>query len=600
MSKYRTLFAYARPQRRFFIVIFALTVMASAFVALQPWPMKLVVDNVLGGKPLAASARRAFETFSLDTSRTGLLVTAVAGGLILFLLSSALDAVLAWSWTVAGRRMVYDLAEDLFARLQRRSLLFHNRTSIGDTMVLITKDSWSVYQVFDTLLFAPAHALLSIIGMIILMAQLDGVLTILALVIAPFMIGASFLVGKPLRAAAKLKREIETRIQSHIQQTLTGIPVVQAFAQEEREHARFEQFADAVIRAQQRSTLVGSVNSLSSGLITTLGTGVILWVGAHHVMAGTLSIGSILVFLVFLTSLQTQMKVFANIHTALQGFSASIDRVIDILQSAPEIADASDRIDLAAVRGQIRMENVTFGYELGRPVLRGVTLEVQPGETVALIGETGAGKSTLVSLIPRFADVWDGRVLIDGKDVREVRLKTLRQQIAIILQEPFLFPLSIAENIAYGRPDASREEIEEAARAANAHDFIQSLPQGYETVIGERGATLSGGERQRLSIARALLKNAPILILDEPTSALDAETEHSILQALHRLMEGRTTLLIAHRLSTIRRAGRIIVLKAGRIVEAGTHEQLLALDGSYARLHNLQFDTRKQVASAAG
>src|SRR5439155_12132835 len=243
----------------------------------------------------------------------------------------------------------------------------------------------------DTLLFAPAHALLSIIGMIILMAQLDGVLTILALVIAPFMIGASFLVGKPLRAAAKLKREIETRIQSHIQQTLTGIPVVQAFAQEEREHARFEQFADAVIRAQQRSTLVGSVNSLSSGLITTLGTGVILWVGAHHVMAGTLSIGSILVFLVFLTSLQTQMKVFANIHTALQGFSASIDRVIDILQSAPEIADASDRIDLPAVRGQIRMENVTFGYELGRPVLRGVTLEVQPGETVALTGETGAG-----------------------------------------------------------------------------------------------------------------------------------------------------------------------------------------------------------------
>ena len=219
---------------------------------------------------------------------------------------------------------------------------------------------------------------------------------------------------------------------------------------------------------------------------------------------------------------------------------------------------------------------------------------------MALIGETGAGKSTLVSLIPRFADVWDGRVLIDGHDVREVRLKTLRQQIAIILQEPFLFPLSMAENIAYGRPDASCKQIEEAARAANAHDFIQSLPQGYDTVIGERGATLSGGERQRLSIARALLKNAPILILDEPTSALDAETEHSILEALHRLMEGRTTVLIAHRLSTVRRADRIVVLKAGRIVETGTHAQLLALEGAYAHLHNLQFDTPKQVASTAG
>ena len=513
MSKYRSLFAYARPQRRFFIVIFALTVLASAFVALQPWPMKLVVDNVLGGKPLPPFAQRAFETFSLGTGRTGLLVIAVAGGLMLFLLSSALDAVLAWSWTVAGRRMVYDLAEDLFARLQRRSVLFHNRTSIGDTMVLITKDSWSVYQVFDTLFFAPAHALLSMIGMIILMAQLDATLTILALVIAPFMIGASFLVGKPLRAAAKLKREIESRIQSHIQQTLTGIPVVQAFAQEEREYSRFEQFADAVIRAQQRSTLVGSVNSLSSGLITTLGTGVILWVGAHHVIAGTLSIGSILVFLVYLTSLQAQMKIFANIHTALQGFSASIDRVINVLHSAPEIAESPNAIDLPTARGQIRMENVTFGYDLGRPVLRGITLEVQPGEMVALIGETGAGKSTLVSLIPRIYDAEPGTVLIDGRPIREYPLATLRHNIGFVPQETFLFSETIRENIAFGVQKASDEKVQWAAEAANIAGEIKSFPEQYKTLVGERGITLSGGQKQRTAIARALIAQPTRTIL---------------------------------------------------------------------------------------
>lgn len=599
MSKYRTLFAYARPQRRFFILIFVLTVTASSFVALQPWPMKLVVDNVLSGKALPPLAARILETLSLESGRTTLLILGIIGGLLLFLLSSVADALLAWSWTVAGRRMVYDLTEDLFARLQRRSLLFHRRAMVGDTMLLITRDSWSVYQLFDTLFFGPLHALLSIVAMIILMAQLDGLLTILALLIAPFMIGASFLAGKPLRAAARLKRDIERRIQSHIQQTLTGIPVVQAFAQEDREYARFEQFADAVIRTQQRSTLVGSVNSLSSGLITTLGTGAILWIGARHVMAGSLSVGSILVFLVYLTSLQAQMKAFANIYTALQGFSASTNRVVEAVQSTPELAEASDALDLPPVRGHIRLENVAFGYEPGRPVLRGLSLEVQPGETVALIGESGAGKSTLVSLIPRLADVWDGRVLIDGHDVRQLRLRSLRQQIAMVLQEPFLFPISVAENIAYGRPDASRKQIEDAARAAKAHDFIQALAQGYDTVIGERGVTLSGGERQRLSIARALLKDAPILILDEPTSALDAETEHSILEAL-RLMQGRTTLLIAHRLSTIRQADRIVVLKGGRIVETGTHDQLLALQGSYAHLHNFQFDRGKQVAGSTG
>src|SRR5437667_5872365 len=567
MLKYRRLIQYARPPWRFFTFIFILTVAASAVAALQPLPLAFLTDHVLGEIPLSSSVRAFFDALSLEPTPARELGLAVLGGLILFGLNSMFEIGLTWAWTLGGRRMVYALAEDLFARLQRRSLLFHRRSSVGDTMGRVATDSWAAYQVMDTLVFAPGHALLTTVVIAVLMAQLDLTLMVSALVIAPFMVGASFLVGKPLRAAAKLKREIESRIQSHIQQTLTGIPVVQAFVQEEREHEQFQRFADAAIAAQQRSTLIGSINSLSSGLITTLGTGAILWVGARHVLDGRLTLGSILVFLVYLTSLQTQMKDLAEVYTKLQGLSASVDRVLEILETDSDVRQKPDAVSLSVVRGLVQIENVVFGYEPGRPVLRGVSLEAHPGQTLAIVGTTGAGKTTLVNLLPRFFDPWEGRVLIDHHDLREVQLKSLRDQIALVLQEPFLFPLSIAENIAYGRPAASSAEIERVARAAHVHEFIARLPQGYDTVIGERGATLSGGERQRVAIARALLKDAPILILDEPASALDAETERLIFQALENLMKGRTTFLIAHRLSTVRQADRIAVLKDGWVAE---------------------------------
>ena len=311
-----------------------------------------------------------------------------------------------------------------------------------------------------------------------------------------------------------------------------------------------------------------------------------------------LTIGGILVFLVYLNSLQAQMRTLAGVHTALQGLSANVDRVVEVLEAAPEVSDKPGAVVLPRVRGRVQIENVTFGYESNHAILHAVALAVEAGETLAIIGSSGAGKTTLVNLIPRFFDPWQGRVLVDGRDLREVPLQSLRSQIALVLQEPFLFPISIAENIAFGRPDAARAEIEAAARAANAHEFIQRLPLGYDTVIGERGITLSGGERQRLSIARALLKDAPILILDEPTSALDAETEQSILQALERLVAGRTTFIIAHRLSTIRRASRIALLENGTIAEIGTHPELLARGQLYARLHSIQFDLKQPVVDA--
>jgi ATP-binding cassette subfamily B protein/subfamily B ATP-binding cassette protein MsbA len=327
---------------------------------------------------------------------------------------------------------------------------------------------------------------------------------------------------------------------------------------------------------------------LATGLVTTAGRGLVLYAGARQVMAGTLTVGGLLVFLAYLGTLQDQIGQFAGIYAKLQGARARIDRVTEVLDAEPEVRDRPGVPPLPPARGHMRIEEVTFAYEPGRPVLKDVSLEARPGEVVALVGHTGAGKTTLASLVPRFFDPDRGRVTIDGHDLREVQLKSLREQVSLVLQESFLFPITLAENIAYGRPHASQEEIVQAAKAANAHPFIERLPEGYDTPVGERGATLSGGERQRIAIARALLKDAPILILDEPTSALDAETEALLLQALDRLMAGRTTLIIAHRLSTIRNADRVFVLDHGELVEEGTHEELVEHDGRYASFYRLQ------------
>ncbi|MFM1770855.1 MAG: hypothetical protein RJA22_3384 [Verrucomicrobiota bacterium] len=588
-SALRWLARYLGPQRRRFLLISALTLAASGLAVLTPWPLKLVADHVLGRQPLPGP----LANLGLSPGSGGLLLAAVLGGIGLYALTAAVEALLAFTWTRVGRRLVSTLAEDLFARLQRRSLVFHTRHPVGDTLSRVTGDSWCVWQFADQVVFAPAHALLTMSLMLFLMARLDPWLTLLAAAVAPFVVGSAFLVGKPLQRAARWKREIESRIAAHLQQTLSGIPVVQAFAQEEREQARFRQFTDDAVRAQQRTAVLGSLNGLASGLVATLGAGAILWLGARHVRDGTLSLGSLLVFLAYLTSLQAQVKAFAGVHAAWRTVSASLERVRSLLDEPLEVPDPPGATALPRVRGEVTLEHVSFTYAPDQPpVLRDISLTVPPGQTVALVGATGAGKTTLVNLIPRFLDPQTGRVLIDGHDLREVNLASLRAQVALVLQEPFLLPLSIADNIACGRPGAARAEVEAAARAANAHDFITRLPEGYNTVLGERGSTLSGGERQRIAIARALLKNAPILILDEPTSALDAATEALLLEALERLMAGRTTFLIAHRLSTVRHASRILVLQEGQIAESGTHDELLRRGGLYARLHDLQFRAR--------
>ena len=588
MFRFVRLLSYAQPHLRGFVILGVLTVAMPLITAMQPWPMKILVDNVLGTVPLPTSVESLFGRTGLSTGREMLLLLVVASGLFLFVLNTALDAVTIWGWTVLGRRMVYGVSEELFSRAQQRSLVHHARTPIGDTIVRVTGDPWAVQNVLETLIFTPTQALLTIAAMLFFMVQLDPFLTVIAFGAAPVVVAASTLTGRSLRSVAEVRRRIEGEINAHVQQTLSGIPVVQAFSQEDREHLRFRSFADAAIRAQQRSTLIGGLNSLASGLVATGTNALVLWIAAVQVLEGGLTIGGLLVFSAYLATLQGQIRTLAGIYPSLQSLSARAQRIHDALCTPPEVADSATAIVLPPVRGEIVFDKVSFAYDEDRPVLRGISFRAEPGETVALVGHTGAGKSTLVSLIPRFFDPTSGRVLIDGYDVRSVKLASLRRQVALVLQEPFLFPVSVAANIAYGRPDADMAEIEAAARAANAHEFISRLQDGYDTVVGERGGTLSGGERQRLSIARALLKNAPILILDEPTSALDAETEHLVVEALQRLMSGRTTIIIAHRLSTVRRANKIVVLREGAVEEVGTDEVLIRRGGIYARYVRLQ------------
>jgi ATP-binding cassette subfamily B protein/subfamily B ATP-binding cassette protein MsbA len=388
---------------------------------------------------------------------------------------------------------------------------------------------------------------------------------------------------------------------SLVQQTLAAIPVVQAFATEGRHAQEFRLLAVDAVAVSQRGILLKNAYGLVNGLILTVGTAIVLYVGGQQVLNGTLSLGSLLVFLAYLRSIQDACRGLLEIYARLKSAEANADRVFEVLEVEDRVRDAPGARPLparpAGKRGHVRLEGITFGYEPGRPVLKNVSLEARPGEVLALVGQTGVGKSTLVSLLSRFYDPWKGRVTLDGMDVRDVQLASLRAQVALVLQEPFLLPLTVAENIAYGRPAASRAEIEAAAIAAGAHGFIRRLSDGYDTVIGQRGSSLSGGEQQRLAIARALLKDAPVLILDEPTSALDAQTEALLLEALERLIEGRTTIIIAHRLSTIRRADRIVVIEDGQVLETGTHQELLAAGGTYHRLHTLQVTAPSQEAA---
>jgi ATP-binding cassette subfamily B protein/subfamily B ATP-binding cassette protein MsbA len=570
-----------------------LTLLAKvAFDALKPWPTLILVDYALLKKPMPEALLEWARHLPGAMTSSGLIAWSIASTVLLFLLGWAAGLANAYAGITLGQRMTYDLAGDLFGKLQQLSLHYHRRRSVGDAIRRVTSDSSCVATLFRDVLLPVVSSLITLAVIFVIMRRLSPGLTLLALAVVPAMMVIFRLYAQPMLERSWEQQELEARIYEIIERTFSALPVMQAFGREPFNERRFRQATADDMSATLTLTRVQLQFRLLMGLTTALGTAGLIWLGARQGLAQELSIGSILLFLSYLGSLYAPIEAVMYTSATMQSAAGNARRVWEVLNAERELTDKPGAPALTHARGRVVFENVTFGYEPGRPVLHDLQLDVQPGETIALVGPTGAGKTTLVSLIPRFADPSTGRVLLDGHDLREVQLKSIRNGIGIVLQEPFLFPLTIAENIAYGRPHATLTEIESAARAANAHEFISKLPAGYRTVVGDRGATLSVGERQRLSIARALLKDAPILILDEPTSALDATTEAALVEALERLTRERTTFTIAHRLSTVRRAHRIIVLEQGRIIETGTHAQLLAARGHYARIHSLQFEPR--------
>jgi len=578
------LLGYARPHWRSIWILIVTMVVDIAIDLLKPWPLKLVIDNVLGHRE---TPRVLTSLLPGSSSPHGLLAWAAIGTVAIFALGTASSTFYNYFSLRIGQRMTFQLAADLFVHLQRLSLVFHSRRPLGDMIARVTGDSYCVSTIVTDALVPAVQALAMLGAMFFVMWTLEPTLALVALGVVPFLGVVIRFMAKPIKDRSREQRDLEGKMISVVEQTLGAVPAVQAFTRERIEEQRFRHYADQTVTAYLRATLAGIWFEILSGVVTTVGTAGIIYLGGDLALRGKLTPGTIIVFLSYLSSLYDPLESITHTAQTIQHAAAEADRCIEILDTQPAIRDRPDA-QAARITGPIRYEHVTFGYETGRPAVKDVSLEAKPGDVVAIVGETGAGKTTLVNLLVRFYDPWTGRITIGGNDLRGMRHRSLRAQIGLVLQDPFIFPLTIRENIAYARPDASLADIVQAARAANAHDFITRLPEGYDTDVGERGATLSGGEKQRLSIARAFLKNAPVLILDEPTSALDARTESLLLEALERLMRGRITFVIAHRLSTIRRADQILAMSRGEICERGTHAELLAADGVYADLHRRQ------------
>jgi len=558
----------------------------AGFELLKPWPLQIVIDYVLGGNKTTAGGIVG-RVLSLPQSE--LLLLACVAVVLVHLGSGGLTLLHNYTAIRVGQNMVNDLRGALYAHLQRLSLAYHGRQRVGDLLYRITADSFAVQTMIMNGVLPILSALILLVGMLIVLLPLDPTLTLLALTVIPILFALISGFNRKIVAVATEVRERESRVFSLVQWTMSAIKVVQAFTKEEEEHRRFMGASRESLRATLRLYSWQTLYSGAVNLIIAGGTALVIYAGARAVMTGELSLGQLLVFISYLAQLYAPINQITQSWGLIAGARVGARRVFEVFDTEPDLPSGAREFPAAGACGDVIWRGVSFRYRPETPVLNDIDLAVTAGMKIAVVGPTGAGKSTLLGLLPRFFDPTAGRVEIDGVDVREYTLKSLRSQIGMVLQPPLIFPLSVRDNIAYGRPGADDAAIEAAGWRARIHDMVSGLPDGYETMVGESGISLSEGEKQRITIARALLRDAPILILDEPTSALDVETEALVMAAIEQLMQGRTTFIIAHRLSTVRSCDRVVVLRDGGIVEQGTLTELLRHNGVFADYYRTQF-----------
>ena len=582
---------YLRPHWRLAVASVMVTITGALAALLGPWPLQIIVDNVLGKRPL--SRPLAHVLGGVGGNQVQLLIAAVVFGLLVALITNGLHVVGNYVNTKMQQFITLDFRSHLFLHAQRLSLAYHDRRRSGMLIYMINSQGDAPSGLILTIPML-AESALTLIGMFWISFRMDWELSLISLAVVPFLYYSVGYYSTHIQGRLQKVMGLEMESLSVIHESLSMMRVIVAFGREEYEHRRFRQQTTKAVAARVNVTVRQTVFSLVVNMITAVGSSLVLGVGAYHVIQGKLTLGHMLVVIGYIAAVYKPLETISYTLGALQNIFVNLKFTFDLLDTEPDIRDVPNAQTLSRVQGHVVYENVDFSYSGRTETLKDVCFEARAGEVIGIVGPTGAGKSTLVSLLPRFYDPKGGRILLDGIDTRELSLKSLRAQVGIVLQEPLLFSGTIAENIRYGRLEAQDSDVVTAAKAANAHEFIMRLPQQYETMLGERGAAISGGERQRIAVARAFIKDAPILILDEPTSSVDSKTEAVILEALERLMVGRTTFMIAHRLSTLHEADRILVLNHGKLIEQGTQEELLQLGGLYEQLYRAQIGSKSK------
>jgi len=565
---------------------------------LEPWPLKIVLDDVFKTRQVHGWLNRLiYSTVGYD--KIAILKFACIAVLAIAILDAICSYAEKYLTTSVGQWVTHDLRRVLYSHIQRLSLAYHDHKQTGDLISRVTSDIDAIQSFITTGLLSTLINVITLVGMVTVMFYINWRFTLIALSVAPVLFMIVYTYTRRIKKASRAVRKKEGEIVSVIEEVLGSIRVVKAFAREDYELRRLEEESLEGVEISLRARGLKAKLTPIVQIIVAVGTCLVLWFGTRMVLSTTLSAGSLIVFILYLGKMYKPMQELSKMTDAYSKAAVGYERIQEVLQTDKEVKDLPRSRPAPRFRGQIEFEHVHFYYTQDTPILKDVSFKVEAGQVAALVGPTGAGKTTIISLIPRFYDPISGTVKIDGTDIRQFRQKSLRQQISFVLQETVLFHAPVWQNIAYGKPEATRGEILKAAELANASEFVEKLPDGYNTVVGERGMTLSGGQRQRIAIARAIIRNTPILILDEPTSDLDASSEKLVFEALDRLMEGKTTIVIAHRLSTVRKADVIFVVKDGDIVETGKHDDLLQRGGLYSELYRLQYGEQSEVEAPA-